>query len=367
MSQPMAVHILSDDDDEQSNDAVPTPLLTQSKRQRTEPFSNPTVFVIDDDPTPRKPSGSTSTPFLVAETPMPGLSKSDVSIVKCTNGFSLPRPRSSSVSDQKFSGINGLICLESDNESENGYGRENWKQDETMDVAFDMAKELDLSFRFIASSSSLDLSTEVTKECFSGNASSTPMFGNSSSHPNSSEDDIPQVHDHPDEEIDRLEQMGNVLKQKGRSKVNANKKKNMDEATGKKRISKEERIRLMEEKKQQKEQEKLQKEALKAEAAQMKKLQKEKQKWEKGKFAVKSIVAEIDTKVVELGSVGGHLLTKFAEKGLTYRITSNPIERSIVWTMTVPEQYFTGNKGSTRTPQLVVVGDAHLLRRLFNH
>jgi hypothetical protein len=33
----------------------------------------------------------------------------------------------------------------------------------------------------------------------------------------------------------------------------------------------------------------------------------------------------------------GHLLTRFAEKGLTYRITSNPIEKSIVWTMTVPE------------------------------
>ena len=52
-------------------------------------------------------------------------------------------------------------------------------------------------------------------------------------------------------------------------------------------------------------QEKLQKAALKAEAAKFKKLQKERQKWEKGKFALKSIVAEIDTKVVELGSIGG--------------------------------------------------------------
>ena len=39
----------------------------------------------------------------------------------------------------------------------------------------------------------------------------------------------------------------------------------------------------------------------------MKKLQKEKQKWEKGKLANKSIVAEIDCKVVEMGSVGGML------------------------------------------------------------
>lgn len=52
-------------------------------------------------------------------------------------------------------------------------------------------------------------------------------------------------------------------------------------------------------------QDKLQKEALKAEAAELKKVQKEKKKWENGKFALKSIVAEIDAKVVELGSVGG--------------------------------------------------------------
>lgn len=77
---------------------------------------------------------------------------------------------------------------------------------------------------------------------------------------------------------------------------------------------------------------------MKAEAAEIKKIEKEKQKWEKGKFAIKSIVAEIDTKVVENGSVGGHLLTRFAEKGLSYRITSNPFERSIMWKMSVPDQ-----------------------------
>lgn len=49
----------------------------------------------------------------------------------------------------------------------------------------------------------------------------------------------------------------------------------------------------------------MQKAALKAEAAERKKIEKEKQKWEKGKSALKSIVAEIDTKVVELGSIGG--------------------------------------------------------------
>lgn len=55
-------------------------------------------------------------------------------------------------------------------------------------------------------------------------------------------------------------------------------------------------------------QEKLKKAALKAEAAELKKIEKEKQKWEKGKFAIKSIVAEIDAKVVESGSIGGRIL-----------------------------------------------------------
>jgi len=49
----------------------------------------------------------------------------------------------------------------------------------------------------------------------------------------------------------------------------------------------------------------MQKAAQKAEAIEMKKLQKEKQKWENGKLALKSIVALIDTRVVELGSIGG--------------------------------------------------------------
>ncbi|GLT44071.1 hypothetical protein SLA2020_179880 [Shorea laevis] len=112
---------------------------------------------------------------------------------------------------------------------------------------------------------------------------------------------------------------------------------------------------------------------------------KEKEKWEKRKFALKSIVAEIDTKVVELGFVGGHLLSRLADKGLRYCVTSNPVERSIVWTMTVPEsisqlsprgveiaylllvygaeEFSTENESSKRT-QLMVMdgGDPHLNR-----
>ncbi|KAL6184308.1 hypothetical protein ACLB2K_045710 [Fragaria x ananassa] len=104
-------------------------------------------------------------------------------------------------------------------------------------------------------------------------------------------------------------------------------------------MTKDERGQLMEEKKLKKLQEKMQREALKAKAADMKKIEKEMQRWEKGKVALKSIVAEIDCKVVELGSVGGNLLTRFAERGIPYRIKANPIERSIVWTMKVPEQF----------------------------
>lgn len=51
----------------------------------------------------------------------------------------------------------------------------------------------------------------------------------------------------------------------------------------------------------------MQKAALKAQTAELKKLEKEKQKWEKGKLALKSIVAEFDTKIVEQGSVGGEV------------------------------------------------------------
>ncbi|XP_059624411.1 crossover junction endonuclease EME1B-like [Cornus florida] len=343
MSRSIAVDILSDDDDGDHH-PVSTPLPTQSKRHKGEPNFNPTVFIIDDDPTPRKPAGSSSTPLFIPDTPMPGSSNSDVAIVKCTTLVSDPQLRSSSASDQKFSGICGLICLESDNESENGFGKENRKQNGTMDAAFDVKEDSEMSSRFINSSFSFR------------NFNLTQMCGDSSLQPVCSED-IPQAHDHPDEEIDRLEPVDNVLKQKGRRKTNSNKEKNADEAIGKNRMTKEERIHLMEEKKQQKEQEKLQKAALKAEAAEMKKLQKEKQKWEKGKFALKSIVAEIDAKVVEL-SVGGHLLTRFAEKGISYRIVSNPIERSITWTMTVPEEISQLSSKGIEIPYILLVYEA---------
>lgn len=138
-----------------------------------------------------------------------------------------------------------------------------------------------------------------------------------------------QVLDYPEKE-NIMDQMGNITKPRRKTKVVTDNENTTKEATERKKLAKEERTCLMEEKKlkklvscyydlnliffqqnnkpmdiHEKQEEKLQKEALKAEAAEMKKIQKEKQKWEKGKFALKSIVAEIDSKVVELGSVGG--------------------------------------------------------------
>nr|POE49718.1 crossover junction endonuclease eme1b [Quercus suber] len=314
MSQPI---LLSDEEDDHHHfhqNALSTPLHFASKKQRlSDP--NPPDIVLIDDPTPQKP-GPTSTPTFVPETPL-SAPNSDLVIVKCTTANSSdPQPRVSDPDHNKFSGITGLICLESDNDSESGSGRENCEVDETIGADFRVSMESEWSSKFMDSTSSL------------GNNSLTRMSS-------LEDDDDCQVHDYPEKENVSMEQINKVIQK--RTKTDAEENNMTDKARGRKKMEKEERIRLMEEKKLKKEQEKLQKAAQKAEAAELRKLQKEKQKWEKGKLALKSIVAEIDAKVVELGSIGGHLLTRFAEKGLAYRITSNPIERSIVWTMNVPE------------------------------
>ncbi|KAG6660828.1 crossover junction endonuclease EME1B-like isoform X2 [Carya illinoinensis] len=340
--------LLSDDDDEEDLDdqnALSTPVHFPSKKQRrteSEPNLNPPALVLLDDPTPQKP-GPKSTPSFVPDTPM-SAPNSDVVIVKCTTGSSGSQIRVSD-SEKKFSGICGLICLESDNESEHGSGREKCKDTETTVSDFDLAMDLDWSSRSFESTSSLgiDNSKQMTRE--------------GSLHLTALRDDANQVLDSFNKETVNMEQMNEIISQKG-TEIDAGKKKAMDRAAGRKKMAKEERARLMEEKKQKKEQEKLQKAAQKAEAAELKKMQKEKKKWEKGKLASKSIVAEIDAKVVELGSVGGHLLTRFAEKGLTYRITSNPIERSIVWTMTVPEHLSQLSSNGIEIPYVLLVHEA---------
>ncbi|KAK2656093.1 hypothetical protein Ddye_009145 [Dipteronia dyeriana] len=338
MFQPI---ILSDEEDQ---NAFESPLYSLPKKPRTGP--DPVVLVLDDDSTPKKPgftaSSSASTPSFVPETPM-----SDIAIVKCTMGSSLdPRIRVSN-SDHMLSGISGLICLDSDNESESSSGREDLRQNEVICSGFDDEKDSEWHSRI------------VTSNCLVGNANLVQMSRDSSSQSTYSLDDIKMVQDCPDRENFSMEQMSYIPHMTRRIKVSTDKKFSTDEAVGKKKkMTKEERMLLMEEKKQKKEQEKLQKAALKAEAAELKKIEKEKQKWEKGKFAQKSIVAEIDAKVIELGSVGGHLLTRFADKGLTYRITSNPVERSIVWTMTVPEHIAKFSPQGIETPYVLLVYEA---------
>ncbi|GAV64817.1 hypothetical protein CFOL_v3_08332 [Cephalotus follicularis] len=314
----MAEPIILSDEEEENQNALKTPLPTLSKKPRTVPDPFSTLLILDDDPTPQKPA---STPSVVPDTPM-----SDVCIVKCTT-TSFASSLHSPIRDS--SERSGLICLDSDNESES---------------AFPLVQS----------------PCPEQKMCLSGNASEIRLIGETSSQAIDwrDHDDGVQVDDYPDKENFSMEQMGNALKQKKRKKVNVDKKNSTDETTQRKKITKEERIRLMEEKKLKKEQEKLQKAALKAEAVELKKMQKEEKKWEKGKFALKSIVAEIDTKVVELGSVGGHLLSRFSDKGFTYRITSNPIERSILWTMKAPEHSSQHSPETIEIPYVLLVYEA---------
>ncbi|XP_022739388.1 crossover junction endonuclease EME1B isoform X2 [Durio zibethinus] len=322
MSDPI---ILSDEEDPN------TPLPSISKKPRMEPDRLfPPVLVLDDDPTPEKTSlgpafTSCSTPSIVAETPM-----SEPSVVRVSNAGPSVRVLDPPLEDRKLSGINRLICLESDNESESGSRGDNEQEKGLKGSDIDESQELEWPSRFVDYESHL------------GSPNLIQMCKESSTQPIYRPDDVDlllplEVNDNLDKENCSMEQMDNAQNQKRKTKANSDKKSNTHGAAVKKKMTKEERIHMLEEKKLKKEQEKLQKAALKAEAAELKKLQKERQKWEKGKFALKSIVAEIDTKVVELGSIGGHLISRFADKGLTYRITSNPIEKSIVWTMTVPE------------------------------
>ncbi|KAK4382331.1 Crossover junction endonuclease EME1B [Sesamum angolense] len=382
MSHPIPVDILSDSDTDSGGNRrwdlrteaidliTPPPSLQSKKKQRTEAFSNPsnsTVFIIDDDPTPCKKSTSSLGPkssptpsvvpetpfsdasivkcsrgkcsfsgeslatnqFVVADTPMREPLESRVSIAKCNAGNHSREPACSINNDTE---INGRICMESDNESENIGEFRAWKLKECVSAA-KLMDESEIGSRFLESSFSLGIPVQLQKKPPTQNPVEVQDEGSSS--PSFVEDGMSLACE------DKASTMDPVVQMPSRQDNNGcctKEKKKAYETMKPKRISKEERLRLMEEKKQLKEQEKLLKAASKAEAAEMKKYKKEMQKWEKGKYALKSIVAEIDKKVVELGSIGGHLLTRFAEKGLTYHITSNPMERTILWTMVAPEE-----------------------------
>uniref|UniRef100_A0A0E0KVZ4 ERCC4 domain-containing protein n=1 Tax=Oryza punctata TaxID=4537 RepID=A0A0E0KVZ4_ORYPU len=133
--------------------------------------------------------------------------------------------------------------------------------------------------------------------------------------------------------------------------IEERKKKQQEE----KRLKKEKKARAIEEEKQKRLETKRQKEAMKAELAELKKLEKEKKKWESGKFATKCIVAEIDSSIIESGSVGGHLVQGFHEKGLRFRVTSNSIKGSILWKMQIPNEFTQDQASTSQVPYILFV------------
>ncbi|CAN1190260.1 Crossover junction endonuclease EME1B [Linum perenne] len=412
--------ILSDED---TDDPV-TPMLPLSKRLRATRAElgldpPPTIFLIDDDPTPLKPtSNHSSTPSFVPETPM-----SDVAAVKCTVDVSSPGIRVTDygrtvVSDggavhlekELFDSAGcsgGAVHLEKQRfDSAGCSGGGNWRENETVEIGDDDDEnEVEWRSRFSAPVDSLDDRTLVFSVhscvcvmkgdggaiCLETHRFSSAGCSGSGNRPEnetleirddddddnevdwrskfsapddslggpnlsqmsgtnslSFEDDQP--YDNYQKENLSWEQMCGIAKQKTITNSNSEENNSQTEkAIGKKRMTKEERTRVMEEKKRKKEasfsdnlfqlltEEKLQKAALKAQEAEQKKIDRELLKWSNGKLAPKSIVAQLDNKVVEQGGIGGYLLSRFAEKGLTYRIASHPIERSILWSMTVPE------------------------------
>ncbi|KAG0470624.1 hypothetical protein HPP92_017324 [Vanilla planifolia] len=369
--QSFTVDILSDDDVLSSRS--PPPIRAKSKspekyscRDKDGGGLAPTILVIDDDPTPQKPS-PVSIPSFVAETPLSFIS--GASVLKCSHAFAN--------SQEEFAGVSSLVCLDSDNESNDGSSRGSLKK--SFDVADALRKKRSkssspkLDYPYLASSS-VGLSPQTngaTSENIANECSSeTSKFECSEG---STGDILPYCGSFPKDLCYKERRdnaygdiVGNIssqscspIKQKGKHKTAAaSNNVSKTEAAAKKKQLKDEKECLMEERKRKREEAKLQKEALKAETAEMKKLEKEKQKWEKGKLALKSIVAEIDAKFLENGSIGGHLLTRFAEKGLSYQITSNLIERSILWKMTVPEQIAKFSNSTNEVPYIVLLFQA---------
>ncbi|XP_010472208.1 PREDICTED: crossover junction endonuclease EME1B-like isoform X1 [Camelina sativa] len=302
----MKDHILISD----GEDPV-TPLPSLSKRARKDPIS--AILISDSDPTPQKqPPESSSTPIFVPETPL----SDDFSVVKCSFGSGA----FASNREDKFSGKR-IISL--DSEFEDSPRPETSKKYESVLADF---REPRCGLESGETSDAYYKNNRIPET----NLDDDTNWMHEVSFRSSQTNDTIEVDSDQEKEGISFEKMGR--KKKIRT---------TGEALPKKQLSKEDKTCAMEEKKLRKEQEKLQKAALKAEEADRKKLEKEKKKWEKGKLALKSIVAEIDTKVVE-GSIGG----------------PNPIERSIVWTMTVPEDIAPLFPQGPKIPYVLLVYEA---------
>ncbi|XP_048633553.1 crossover junction endonuclease EME1A isoform X1 [Brassica napus] len=280
------------------------------------------IFISDDDATPPPPFPSNKRPRKTPPTPTiePEASSSpllvddddDVTVVKCPLGSAAG---SSSRRREEILSGKGVISLDSDSEDTPGAGAETSnKYGPTILVD---SLEQPCRLEPLISDSDSDNSTDWLRGP-------------------SSQSSLPKVAIEVDS--DQENEDVSVEKMSRQKQASCSKSPSLSgNALPRKRLSKDERIRAAEEKKLRKEQEKLQRAASKAEEAEKRKLDKEMQKLGKGKLAIKSIVAEIDLQLIE-GALGAPLITLFAEKCITYRVTSNPIKSSIVWTMTTPPE-----------------------------
>ncbi|XP_048633554.1 crossover junction endonuclease EME1A isoform X2 [Brassica napus] len=278
------------------------------------------IFISDDDATPPPPFPSNKRPRKTPPTPTiePEASSSpllvddddDVTVVKCPLGSA-----AGSSSRRREEILSGVISLDSDSEDTPGAGAETSnKYGPTILVD---SLEQPCRLEPLISDSDSDNSTDWLRGP-------------------SSQSSLPKVAIEVDS--DQENEDVSVEKMSRQKQASCSKSPSLSgNALPRKRLSKDERIRAAEEKKLRKEQEKLQRAASKAEEAEKRKLDKEMQKLGKGKLAIKSIVAEIDLQLIE-GALGAPLITLFAEKCITYRVTSNPIKSSIVWTMTTPPE-----------------------------
>ncbi|KAM0837569.1 hypothetical protein ACQ4PT_061556 [Festuca glaucescens] len=179
-----------------------------------------------------------------------------------------------------------------------------------------------------------------------GPSSTAPAFSSTGRVPTSSGASCPIPVDSSDDELDDFgsrEPFAEFISPCENSALRNEEKHNMEEnaqpikeATKKqerKRLSKEEKEKIIEEKKRQQEERKMEREANKVQQAEQKKLEKQKADWDSGKHALESIVAKIDSAIIEAGAIGGPLLTRFSEKKLTYEVGHNPMRGSILWKM----------------------------------
>ncbi|CAH8362262.1 unnamed protein product [Eruca vesicaria subsp. sativa] len=317
----MENHFLISDEEDPA-----TPLPSLSKRARKDPIS--AIMISDSDPTPYKqPSESSSTPLIVPDTPL----SDDFSVVKCSFGSGAL----ASYRDDKFSGKR-VISL--DSEFEDSPRPETSKKCEPV-----LPRGLESGYSD-AGCSEANYEYGRIPERIAGNTNCMHEV----SVPSWLTNDTIEVNADQEKENISTENMGRK-KQIRNYKTTTLQRRELP----KKQFSKEEKICAMEEKKLRKEQDKLHKAA----EVERRKLEKEKQQWEKGKLALKHIVAEIDTKIVE-GSIGGVLLSRFSEKGIAFRVAPNPIDRSIVWTMTIPENIALAFPGGLTIRYVLLVYEA---------